>query len=365
FTDWTKFKANGVNLGGWLEQEQVFDQVWWDSYAPNATDEWTFCKTLGSQCGPVLEERYATYITTDDIDRVAAVGVNTLRIPTTYAAWIQVPGSQLYHGNQQTYLRNIATYAIEKYNMRVIIGLHSLPGGVNSLDIGEAAGHDGWFYNATNLQYSYSAVSAVLDFIASTGSHAWAFTLSPLNEASDNPAGFASPTTLTDNGTAWIVQYTKGVLERIARSAVPAVPVMLQDCFLGEEHWSAHFDASANLVFDTHVYYFAASGVYSQWAQGAICGQASVLGGDGKFPVFVGEWALQTLYSNSYANRRTLFDTQRYAWSYYVQGGSFWNIKHKSTAKVDGQGTQQDYWSYELLLDEGVIGPIKSNATYC
>jgi hypothetical protein len=74
YTNWNSFKANGVNLGGWLEQEQVFDQYWWDQYAPNASDEWTFCETLGDKCGSVLEQRYATYITTDDIDKVAAVG---------------------------------------------------------------------------------------------------------------------------------------------------------------------------------------------------------------------------------------------------------------------------------------------------
>lgn len=69
-------------------------------------------------------------------------GIDTLRIPTTYAAWVVVPSSQLYHGNQQTYLKTITDYAIQTYGMRVILGLHSLPGGVNSLDIGEALGHD-------------------------------------------------------------------------------------------------------------------------------------------------------------------------------------------------------------------------------
>lgn len=363
WTDWTKYKANGVNLGGWLEQEKVFDQYWWDQYAPEAVDEWTFCESLGSECGPVLESRYATFVTTADIDKLAAVGVNTLRIPTTYAAWIKVPGSALYHGNQKDYLRKISTYAIEKYNMRVIVGLHSLPGGVNSLDIGEKAGNDGWFFNTTNLGYSLQAVDQVLNFFVETG-YPWAFTIYHINEASDNPSAFASPNTLTTNGTNWIVKYTQGVLSRIAR-VDKRIPLMLQDCFLGEEHWSPLFPAGTNLVIDTHVYYFAASGVYSQWANGAICGQASVLGGDGKFPVFVGEWALQTLYSNKFANRKNLFDTQRYAWSFYAQGGSFWNIKHNSSAVVDGQGTQKDYWSYEGLIDAGVIHSVNTTASYC
>ncbi|KAJ5622896.1 hypothetical protein N7490_011501 [Penicillium lividum] len=363
YTNWTTYKANGVNLGGWLELEKVFNQYWWDQYAPNADDEWTFCETLGVQCSPVLEEHYATYVTTADIDKMASVGVNTLRIPTTYAAWIKVPGSELYHGNQQEWLRKITVYAIEKYNMRVIVGLHSLPGGVNSLDIGEASGHDAWFFNTTNLDYSYQAVDKVLAFFVNTG-YPWAFTIAPINEASDNPSGFASSTTLSASGKAWIVKYTQGVLKRIAKID-KRIPIMLQDCFLGEESWSPYFPAGTNMVIDMHVYYFAASGVYSQWAQGAICGQASVLAGDGKFPVFVGEWALQTLYSNTYANRKDLFNTQRYAWSLYVQGGSFWSIKHNSSAVVDGQGTQRDYWSYERLIDAGVITNIVANATYC
>ncbi|KAL4924017.1 glycoside hydrolase [Aspergillus undulatus] len=363
FTDWTKFKANGVNLGGWLEQEKVFNQYWWDQHAPDAEDEWTFCETLGSDCGPVLEERYATFVTTSDIDRLAAVGVNTLRIPTTYAAWIKVPGSALYHGNQKSYLRTIALYAIENYNMRIVVGLHSLPGGVNSLDIGEKVGNDGWFFNSTNLAYSYAAVDEILSFFVQTG-YPWAFTLSHINEASDNPSAFASPKTLTANGTAYIVKYTQGVLSRIAK-VDKRIPLMLQDCFLSEEHWSPYFPSGTNLVIDQHVYYFAASGVYSQWANGAICGQASVLPGDGKIPVFVGEWALQTLYSNSFDNRRNLFETQRFAWGKYVAGGAFWNIKHNSSALVDGQGMQRDYWSFETLLDEGVIRAPVANATYC
>jgi hypothetical protein len=48
--------------------------------------------------------------------------------------------------------------------MHIIIGLHSLPGGDKDLDIGEAFGYDGWLVNATNLEYSFKAVDAVLSF---------------------------------------------------------------------------------------------------------------------------------------------------------------------------------------------------------
>lgn len=77
YTDWTVFKANGVNLGGWFEIETSNDPEMF-LYAPNATDEWTWCKTLGSRCGPLLEERYATFITTDFIDKLAGVGKSSI-----------------------------------------------------------------------------------------------------------------------------------------------------------------------------------------------------------------------------------------------------------------------------------------------
>jgi hypothetical protein len=58
-------------LGGWLELEKVFNQYWRDQYAPDADDEWNFCKSLGSRCASVTEHHYASYITTQDIDKMA------------------------------------------------------------------------------------------------------------------------------------------------------------------------------------------------------------------------------------------------------------------------------------------------------
>lgn len=131
YVDWKTFKSNGANLGAWLVQEKSLDTGFWDQYGGNATDEWGLCVNLGPRCGPVLEQRYASFITTATIDKLAKAGFSSLRIPTHYAAWIKVPGSELYSGNQVNFLKTISTYAINKYGMHVIIGLHSLPGGVN------------------------------------------------------------------------------------------------------------------------------------------------------------------------------------------------------------------------------------------
>jgi len=363
FINWKTYKANGVNLGGWLEKEKTHDPQWWDTYAPDAPDEWTFCETLGSQCGPVLEARYASFLNTSTIDQLASVGVNTLRIPTTYAAWIDVPGSQLYHGNQQKYLKTITNYAISKYNMHVIIGLHSLPGGVNNLDIGEALFHDNWFYNSTNLNYSFQAIGQILNFIQASG-YTNAFTIAPINEASDNLASFGSSAGLSENASAWIQNYINGAFQLI-EAVDTRIPLMLQDCFKGASYWAPLFNSTKNLVMDSHVYYFAAAGSYSEYLLPTVCGQAQYLASsETTFPTFVGEWSLQSLYNNTFAARKGIFDTQRYAWQKYVAGGSFWTAVSYSNATVDGEGDQTDYWSYAALIKQGVITS-QTNASYC
>lgn len=101
-------------------------------------------------------------------------------------------------------------------DLTVIIGLHSLPGGVNNLDIGEALFHNAWFNNATNLDYSFRAIDGVLTFIKQSG-HMNAFTVAPINEASDNFAGFGSAAGLTVKGTDWINTYLDGVLAKITK----------------------------------------------------------------------------------------------------------------------------------------------------
>ncbi|PSK35074.1 hypothetical protein B9Z65_1657 [Elsinoe australis] len=361
--DWKTYKANGVNLGGWLEKELTHDPIWWAQYSNDTIDEWSLCAQLGDRCGPVLEERYGSFLNTTTIDLMASVGVNTLRIPTTYAAWVKVPGSKFYTGNQQTWLRQITNYAIDKYGMHVIVGLHSLPGGVNSLDIGEAFGHGDWFFNATNLDYSLQAIDGILNFIK-TSNRMQAFTIAPINEASDTHlAGFGTADGLTLNGTNWINTYINATLKKIAK-VDKRIPLMLQDNFKGASYWSPFYDASTNLVMDSHVYYFAAAGAYANYVLPAVCGQAAYIAEETKFPVFIGEWALQTMYNNTLAGRKTVFDTQRYAWQKYVAGGAFWTAVSYSTAKVDGEGTQREYWSYGDLINQGVI-TAQTNSSYC
>lgn len=347
-----------------MEQEANIDPAFWSQYAGNATDEWGFCAHLGSQCGPVLQRRYATFITPTDIDHLAAAGVTILRIPTTYAAWVKVPGSQLYSGNQVSFLKSIATYAINKYNVHIIIDVHSLPGGVNGMGFGEANGHYGWFSNATALCYSYQAIDAVIAYVQSSG-FPQSYTIEPINEPVDNPdiTAFGTPAALSEEGAAWTLQYIKGVIAKV-QAANPEIPTMFQGSFKGEAYWSPSFPVSTNLVFDVHNYYFAGRPTDSNNVSSVICSDAKASVGDGKFPVFIGEWSIQTVSNNLFSNRAKNLNTGLYAFNKYDHGSTYWNAKHFGTDPVAGQGIQADYWNFETFISLGYVHPC-SGAAYC
>ena len=364
FASWKTFKANGVNLGGWMELENSITPEIFEANG-NPPDEWTLCGNLGDKCGPLMERHYATYFTKQNIDLYAQYGINTLRVPTTYQAWINVPGSQLYHGNQQKYLRDVLDYAVGRYGMKIVLGLHSLPGGINSLDIGEALFHKGWFNNATNLDYSFQAVTNVLKFI-SASPFAKAYAISPLNEASDDLSKFGSPGGLSDAGVDWINTYLRGTLKLINQYA-PGTTMFVQDCFKGPAFFQPFYPANSNIVIDTHIYFFAAAGAYANYMAESVCGQASYYASlNNTFPIFVGEWSLQSQFNNTLASRKVNYQTQVYAYSKYLSGGTSWNAKHNSSQPVSGEGIQSDYWSLEKLITAGAVNPGgKLDAVYC
>ncbi|KAK7224440.1 hypothetical protein V2G26_012443 [Clonostachys chloroleuca] len=186
---------------------------------------------------------------------MAAAGINVLRIPTGYNAWVHVPGSPLYTGSQTRFLRTISDYAIRRYGIHIIINIHSLPGGVNNLGLGGREGHHDWFNNQTALDYSYKTVDAAIKFIEESD-FPDKFTLQPLNEPVDNPAAFGFPDALTDAGAAWVLSYFRGVLARV-QATNAKIPVMLQGSFRPASFWSPDFVDTDNIVFDVHNYYFA------------------------------------------------------------------------------------------------------------
>ena len=265
---------------------------------------------------------------------------------------------------QVSFLKNIATYAITKYNMHIIIDVHSLPGGVNGQGFGEATGHYGWFYNTTALSYSYQVIDAVIAYVQGSG-FPQSYTIEPINEPVDNTdiTTLGTPAALSDKAAAWVLAYIKGSVAKV-QAVNSKIPVMFQDSWKGEAYWSPNFAAGTNLVFDVHNYYFAGRPTNSSTVTAVICSDAKASVGDGKFPVFIGEWSIQTVYNNLFSTRAKNLNTGLYAFGKYEHGSAYWTAKFSGNVSVDGQGVQGDYWNYETFISLGYVNAA-AGAAYC
>ncbi|KAL4947566.1 glycoside hydrolase superfamily [Aspergillus filifer] len=189
-----------------------------------------------------------------------------------------------------SFLDNIATYAINKHDMHVVINVHSLPGGVNGMAFGEAEWHFGWFNNQTALDYSLEVIDAVISYVQGSG-YPELYTIAPINEPVDNQdlSFFGTPLALSGAGAAR---------------------------------------------------YFAGRGATSENIASYIRSDAEASPSDGGFPVFIGELSVQAEFDNTLASRERALNTGLYAFAAHTRGSAYWTAKFFGNNTVNGEGTQ-------------------------
>lgn len=96
----------------------VFDNV-----GDAAVDEWSLCATLGpDQCRSYLSQHWSTFITQDDFNRIAAAGMNHVRIPIGYWAVEHLEGDPYVDG-QLEFLDEAVGWA-RAAGLKVMVDLH-------------------------------------------------------------------------------------------------------------------------------------------------------------------------------------------------------------------------------------------------
>jgi aryl-phospho-beta-D-glucosidase BglC (GH1 family) len=353
FPGWRNYKSNGVNLGGWLLLEFNIDPNFFRTNAPNAIDEDSFCKELGNKaCGALLEKRFNEYITTKDIDMFASYGVNTLRIPIGYWAYMPAQADVNYYtGGQLAAMHRIAQYAITKHNMHIVVDLHALPGGQNGLDNQGKTGQLTWWNNQTNFDLSIEMVKkATADILARP--NAGSFTLSLINEPLPALYYFGQ----TQDSIAYLNKYYTAGLKAV-RAQSKTLPIAISDGFIGPQTWNPYWtDVDPYIVIDTHIYFFVGGSYSYDAAYGACYLAKSYVNASN--PVFIGEWSIQATLHNHLGDntRRDFYHGQFQAYNSYLNGGMFWNGKHDGDAIVGEDGSEQkNYWSWEILAQDGIV----------
>eukprot|EP01039_Chlorochromonas_danica_P008234 gene8234-9081_t len=151
-----RFHFRGTSLGGWLVLEpwitpSLFYQFLgatekWGEQAKDhvALDCYTFCTALGKEeANRQLRQHWSSWVTEGEIANLAAMGVETLRIPV--ADWMFQPYEPFvgcWDGAIDELNRGLAL--IQKYNLTAIIDLHALRGSQNGLDNSGDTGYYEW-----------------------------------------------------------------------------------------------------------------------------------------------------------------------------------------------------------------------------
>lgn len=341
-----------LNIGCLVLEKGIDPSFFNDNGAASAADEDEFCQVLGDiKCGLLLEKRYWSYITKKDIDYYASYGVNLIRVPVGYWAFMLRQKGMHYHtGGQLLAFANIAQYAISK-GMHVIVDLHGLPGGQNGLDNQGKTGQLEWWNNDANFDASIKLVKLATDWIK-LQPNSNQFTLSIINEPLPALLHFGQ----TEESFAYLNKFYNASLTAI-RKKTTSLPVMFSDGFSGEQIWEQWWpQTNLNIVWDTHIYFFS-GGAYAYDAPYSACYLAKSYA-KAINPVFIGEWSIQAGTMNHVGDdtRKLFFQTQLQAYMGMLAGGAFWNAKHNGTSVVGDDGSKQpSYWSWSQLASEGIV----------
>ncbi len=175
-------KIKGINLGNWLVLEKWIMPALFSG--TDAEDETFLCRKLDPE---EKLRRYRTHrdtwITEDDFRQIAQAGFNTIRIPVPWFLFDEtgdfVPCSE--------YLDRAFDWA-EKYDLRLFLDLHTVPGGQNGTDNSGLCGVCTW---STREEYRKKTLDVLEKIALRYGKRPSLWGIEPINEpmCSDTPSG--------------------------------------------------------------------------------------------------------------------------------------------------------------------------------
>ena len=272
-----------MNLGGWFVLEpwitpSIFSQ-WADG--TSVVDEYTYCKTLGaSEAESRLSNHWNTWITQDDFNQIAKVGLNHVRIPIGYWAVAPLQGDPYVQG-QLTVLDQAIGWA-RSAGLKVMLDLHGAPGSQNGFDNSGRYGPVNWQQGDTvqqtltalkNLAQRYSSDTDVVT------------TIELLNEPLGSSLNLDTINSFYQSGYQTV------------QSASSNFATTIHDAFQDfQSYWNGKFTPASsgdqNIILDTHQYQIFSSSQVAMSPSAhvsAACALGSKLANTDKWTI-VGEW---------------------------------------------------------------------------
>ena len=357
---------NGVNLGNWLVLEKWMNPGMFEG--TTAEDEYY----LPTQLSPeVYEARIRLhrheYITERDFATIRSYGMNAVRIPVPYFIMGDCPP---FIGCIEELDKAFAW--AKKYNLQVLIDLHTVPGGQNGFDNGGISGVCKWAQQPESVEFALQLLEKLSERYA-THPNLWGIGVlnEPITErtwklidvqnrykpADPELAAGSAPISMEFLRTFYVDAY-----HRIRRHLPEDKVIVIHDGFeltawkdfMQEEEYK-------NVVLDTHQYLMSAE-MYGceQSVEGYVKFIEEYLTKDivemkKYFPVICGEWSLFNSYGtgidtsgglspvNGVEAHEDKLDAEERKQLYSTVA----NAQLEAWGKINGHF----YWNYKLLLD--------------
>lgn len=342
-------KIKGVNLGNWLVLEKWMNPAMFAG--TECEDETWLCRTLPQN---IKADRYtqhrSTYITERDFAYIASKGLNAVRIPVPYFIFGDV---EPFIGCIE-YLDKAFNWA-EKYNLQILIDLHTAPGSQNGFDNGGICGVCKWCKNPDEVEF----VLTVLERLAlryGKRESLWGIEIlnEPISEELWNMLKSIDRYPAVDKKEAegsgavpsnFLRVFYVNAYRRIRKYLPEDKVIVFHDGFRLHE-WKDFMreDEYVNVVLDTHLY-LAMSGelgrkndvnAYVEYAESKFAKDVAEM--QKYFPVIVGEWCI----ANNIDGLKEMSKEEKRETYLKVANAQL-------AAWEKGQGWF--YWSYKLLLD--------------
>ncbi|KAH6893337.1 glycoside hydrolase superfamily [Thelonectria olida] len=349
-------KIRGVNLGSHFIVERWMAESSWEKMGCAAyNDEWACVEGIGQAAADkAFAEHWATWTTEADIEQMASLGLNAVRIPVGF--WMHediVAADEHYPRGGIWHLDRVVGWC-KKYGLYVIVDLHAAPGSQSPNE--QFTGHsvpDPGFYTPENYERAYKFLEWMTKRIHVNGNYTTVGMLQVLNEPVHVAAWKDDAADMIENfypGAYGRIQAMEGYLS-VAKADRLHIQFMGTSWGSGDPRTNltdtshAFFDAHRYLSFDSRI-----AGTKEAYISAAC---ADDMGSD----VFVGEWSLSV---NSTLKNTAEFSIDGQETWYR----SYWAAQAQSFEKSDGwffwswkcDGTGDDWrWCYKAAVAAGVI----------
>ncbi|QRW18432.1 Cellulase (glycosyl hydrolase family 5 protein) [Rhizoctonia solani] len=251
----------GVNLGGWLVLEPFISPALYEPYQPSAPgyggihaiDEWTLCQAIAANSSSggvakVIEEHYATFITEEDFAKIAAAGLNWVRIPIPYWAVEKFPEEPFLERVAWKYFLKAIEWS-RKYGLRINLDLHTIPGSQNGFNHSGKRGQVNWMHGVmgvANAQRSLNIIRSITEFISQDQYKNIVPFFGVVNEAQTSRIGI-------DTITSFYIEMHDMMRNITGLGKGPFISV--HDGFQPLERWVDFMPGSDRVALDSHPYF--------------------------------------------------------------------------------------------------------------